>query len=76
MSEELPPRVQEAVRVALEIFERDGPDGLTMRAIAAAMGIRAPSLYKHIDGKDELEALLIAESLRMSGTTFSGRPGC
>ena len=67
MSEELPPRVQEAVRVALEIFEREGPDGLTMRAIAAAMGMQAPSLYKHIDGKDELEALLVAESLRMSG---------
>jgi AcrR family transcriptional regulator len=67
MSEEPSSRVQEAVRVALEILEREGPDGLTMRAIAARMGIRAPSLYKHVDGKDELEALLIAESFRGLG---------
>jgi AcrR family transcriptional regulator len=61
------PRIAEAVRVALEILEREGPDGLTMRAIAARMGIQAPSLYKHVEGKDELEALLIAEAFRGSG---------
>ena len=61
------PRVAEAVRTALELLEREGPDGLTMRAIADRMGIRAPSLYKHIEGKDELEALLMAEALRGMG---------
>jgi AcrR family transcriptional regulator len=38
-----------------------------MRSIATEMGIRAPSLYKHIEGKEELEALLIADSLSRSG---------
>ena len=61
------PRIAEAVGTALEILERDGPDGLTMRAIADRMGIRAPSLYKHVDGKDELEALLMEEALRGMG---------
>ncbi len=82
MSEAPSPRVTEAVRVALEILERDGPDGLTMRSIASEMGIRAPSLYKHVEGKEELEALLIADSLSRSGqamhdavTSLGARPG-
>jgi AcrR family transcriptional regulator len=67
VSERTPSRVEEAVRVARDILEHQGPDGLTMRAIAAAMGIRAPSLYKHVEGKDELEVLLVVEALRESG---------
>ena len=33
-----------------------------MRRVAEAMGIRAPSLYKHVRSKDDLEALLMAEA--------------
>ena len=65
-----PVRVQEAVSVAREILEAEGPDGLTMRRLADRMGIRAPSLYKHIDSKDELEALLIADAFREFGDAF------
>jgi AcrR family transcriptional regulator len=32
-----------------------------MRRLAERMGIRAPSLYKHIESKEELEALLVAD---------------
>ena len=39
-----------------------------MRRLADAMGIRAPSLYKHVESKEEIEALLIAEALREVGT--------
>jgi AcrR family transcriptional regulator len=70
---EAPPRaarVQEAVAVAREILEAEGPDGLTMRRLADRMGIRAPSLYKHIESKEELEALLIADAFREVGQTF------
>lgn len=65
---ELGRRIGEAVLVAREILERDGPEGLTMRRLAERMGIRAPSLYKHVDSKDELEALLIAEAFGELGT--------
>jgi AcrR family transcriptional regulator len=61
------PRVREAVATAREILEREGPDGLTMRRLAERMGIRAPSLYKHIESKEELEALLVAEAFREMG---------
>src|SRR4029450_6727371 len=40
----------------------------TMRRLAEAMGIRAPSLYKHVESKEELEALLMAEAFREVGT--------
>ena len=57
-------RQAEIVAVALEIFEQDGPSGLTMRSVAERLQMRAPSLYKHVADKDALEALLIAEALR------------
>ena len=41
-------RRDEIVAVAESILEREGPDGLTMRRLADALGIRAPSLYKHV----------------------------
>jgi AcrR family transcriptional regulator len=56
---------------ARHILDTQGPEGLTMRAIAADMGIRAPSLYKHITGKREVEVALIAQGLEEVGTVLS-----
>jgi AcrR family transcriptional regulator len=41
-----------------------------MRRLAETMGIRAPSLYKHVESKEELEALLIADVFREIGERF------
>jgi AcrR family transcriptional regulator len=60
-------RVRDVVAAARKILEREGPDGLTMRRLAEHMGIRAPSLYKHVEGKEDLEALLMAEAFRELG---------
>ena len=60
-------RVIQAVGVARELLEADGPDAVSMRAIAERMGIRAPSLYKHVPDKAALETHLIAAALTELG---------
>jgi TetR/AcrR family tetracycline transcriptional repressor len=46
------------VQGALDVLEEQGFDGLTMRALADRLGIKAASLYNHINDKDELLALM------------------
>lgn len=41
----------------VDLVERDGADRLTMQAVAAALDVRAPSLYKHVRDRDALVAL-------------------
>jgi AcrR family transcriptional regulator len=41
-------------RAALAVVDETGPDGLTMRALADRLGVKAASLYNHVAGKDEL----------------------
>lgn len=53
-------RREQIVDAALTILEREGIAALTMRRLAAAVGIRAPSLYKHFPDKGSVEIELIA----------------
>jgi len=39
---------------ALELLDRDGLQGLSMRKLATVLGVEAMSLYNHVDGKDAL----------------------
>jgi TetR/AcrR family tetracycline transcriptional repressor len=48
----------EIVEAAAAILERDGYDALTMRAIAAELGVQAAALYRHIAGRDQLDDLV------------------
>ncbi len=63
-------RRDEIIEVAGALLERRGPDGVTMRAIAEVLGIRAPSLYKHISDKHELEVALIADGFTQQAEAF------
>ena len=63
-------RRDEIINAAGRLLERDGRDGLTMRAIAAELGIQAPSLYKHISEKREVEIALVAEALEHQAEMF------
>ena len=47
---------ERALRAALELFGRKGYDAVSMNDIAQAVGIRAPSLYKHFQNKEALFA--------------------
>lgn len=54
-------RREEIASVARGLLETEGPEALTMRRIADALGIKAPSLYKHVPDKAALEALVVAQ---------------
>lgn len=42
------------LRAALEVLDRDGIDGLTMRAVAKTAGVTATAIYRHHASKDDL----------------------
>jgi AcrR family transcriptional regulator len=42
------------VDAAFEVLEDAGIDGLTLRAVAARLGVRAPAIYWHLDSKQAL----------------------
>jgi AcrR family transcriptional regulator len=56
-------RRDEILDVAVAVLEEQGPDAVTMRELAARMGIRAPSLYKHVRDKDDILAGLQERAL-------------
>ena len=56
----LSPRAQEIVATARDLLEHEGPRALSMRRVAERLGIRAPSLYKHLPDKQALENALIS----------------
>lgn len=47
------------VAAAVSIADRDGLEGVSMRAVARELGAGTMSLYRHVPGKDELLALMV-----------------
>lgn len=45
---------ERVIQTASEIADREGLSGVSLKAVAAALQIRTPSLYNHIDSLDEL----------------------
>ena len=72
-------RGRELVRAGRQLLEEEGPEALTMRRLADRVGIRAPSLYKHLPDKAALEAAIIATGLEEAAAAFeqavAGAPG-
>ncbi len=46
---------------AWDLAERDGLANWTLRDLAAAVGMRAPSLYTHFDGRDDILDAMFAD---------------
>ncbi|MGH7776659.1 MAG: TetR family transcriptional regulator, partial [Candidatus Dormibacterales bacterium] len=60
------------VSAALDLLRTDGLDGLTMRALADRLGVKAASLYWHVRDRDELLDLVAAALLAEVGTPPRG----
>ncbi|MGH3130677.1 MAG: TetR/AcrR family transcriptional regulator [Gaiellaceae bacterium] len=66
----LSPRAREIVAAARALLEEEGPDALSMRRLAARLGIRAPSLYNHLPDKQALEAAIISAGFEEAAELF------
>lgn len=63
--------LDQIVTAAREILEVDGLAGLTMQAVAERVGVRAPSLYKRVKGRDDLVRLVAEATLAEMATRAS-----
>jgi AcrR family transcriptional regulator len=59
-----PITLDKIVRAAIELIDRDGLDGLSMRKLGAELGIRGMSLYTHVPNKEALLFEVIREMFR------------
>lgn len=64
-------RKADILTAARDLLEAGGPEAVTMRAIAARLGIQAPSLYKHFPDKEALEVALITAGLADQARAFA-----
>jgi AcrR family transcriptional regulator len=70
VAEALTAQARRIAIVARDLLETEGPDALTMRRLAEHLGIRAPSLYKHVPNKAALEAVIIADGFQEAAMAF------
>ena len=66
----LSPRAKEIVAAARELLEEEGPDALSMRRVADRLGIRAPSIYKHLADKRALENAIVSDVFEEIAVVF------
>jgi AcrR family transcriptional regulator len=65
--------ITEIGRAAAEIADRDGLDAVSMKSVAEAVGFTTMSLYRYVDSKDELEAVMVDVAFGPPGPSLSGR---
>ena len=73
-TDQLRPRAQEIVAAARELLEADGPSALSMRALAERLGIRAPSIYKHLPDKQAVQNAVISAGFEELAVVLDAAP--
>ena len=72
VADHLTPRAREIATAAEELIDADGVDALSMRRLADRVGIRAPSIYKHFDSKEAVEAAVISAVFEEQAIRYEG----
>jgi TetR/AcrR family transcriptional regulator, tetracycline repressor protein len=62
------------VRAALDVLDESGIDGLTVRAVAARLGVQAPALYWHVRDKQQLLDEMATEIWRQVAAEVAALP--
>ena len=62
MSEEIRDRI---LTCACDLYVEDGFDGFSMRRLARSLGITAPALYRHFEGKEALLLGVVREGYKV-----------
>ncbi len=71
--------LEEIVAAGRSVLTRDGAPGLTMQRVAEAVGVRAPSLYKHVPSRSALLRLVTEDVIadltrRLEAAASTGDP--
>jgi AcrR family transcriptional regulator len=61
---------EEILKTAVHLVEHGDADGLSLRAVAAALDVKAPSLYRYFPDKEALELAVAAEILNVMLVEF------
>ena len=56
---------------ALDLFSRKGYDGVSVRDISGAVGIKESSLYNHFKNKQDIFDTIVEEGFLRAGNYFS-----
>jgi AcrR family transcriptional regulator len=72
---------EQVIDAAIAIADDHGVEGVTIARVAAALGVRSPSLYNHVEGRDALvrgvaarATAELATALRRAATGRAGAP--
>jgi AcrR family transcriptional regulator len=73
-----PPRTSlpAIVRAARHLLETDGLEHLTMLRVAQAVGVRGPSLYKHVRDRGDLVRLISNDAIQELSSRVSAAATC
>jgi AcrR family transcriptional regulator len=64
--------VRQVAKRAIGLADRDGIQGLTMRAVAQASSVSAMGLYTYFPSKNELIEVMVDEAYSELSMTFEG----
>jgi AcrR family transcriptional regulator len=67
-------RKAQLVAAARHLLETEGVEAVTIRRLGAALGMRGPSLYKHVPDKAAIEAAVAIEGLTELSEVVRGVP--